>query len=39
MILLDRESGCAMALGETAIVTAGPCEPITHASRELVVNQ
>jgi Xaa-Pro dipeptidase len=39
MILLDRESGCAMALGETAIVTAGPCEPITHAPRELVVNQ
>jgi len=38
MILLDREAGLAMHLGETAIVTPGACEPVTHAPRELVVN-
>jgi Xaa-Pro dipeptidase len=38
MILLDRAAGLAMSLGETAIVTAGGCEPVTHAPRELVIN-
>jgi Xaa-Pro dipeptidase len=38
MILLDKEAGLAMHLGETAIVTPGASEPVTHAPRELVVN-
>jgi Xaa-Pro dipeptidase len=38
MILLDRPQGLSMSLGETAIVTEGACEPITHAPRDLVVN-
>ena len=38
MILLDSETGLAMSLGETAIVTEGACEPVCHAPRELVVN-
>jgi Xaa-Pro dipeptidase len=38
MILLDREAGLAMHLGESAIVTQGACEPVTHAPRELIVN-
>ena len=37
MILLDAPRGLAMSLGETAIVTDGACEPVTHAPRELVV--
>ena len=37
MILLDPERSLAMSLGETAIVTDGACEPVTHAPRELVV--
>jgi Xaa-Pro dipeptidase len=38
MILLDREAGLAMHLGETAIVSQGACELVTHAPKELVVN-
>lgn len=38
MILLDRDAGLAMHLGETAIVTEGACEPVTHVPRELMVN-
>jgi Xaa-Pro dipeptidase len=38
MILLDDTTGHAVSLGETAIITDGPCEPICHAPRELVVN-
>jgi Xaa-Pro dipeptidase len=38
MVLLDRETGLAMSLGETAIVTEGVCEPVNHAPRALVVN-
>ena len=33
MILLDDRTGLAMSLGETAIVTDGHCEPVTHAQR------
>ncbi|MBL8672788.1 MAG: hypothetical protein JNK11_19165 [Alphaproteobacteria bacterium] len=38
MILLNSDTGLAMSLGETAIVHDGPCEPISHAPRELIVN-
>jgi len=38
MLMVDRESGHMMALGEQAVVTEGACEPITHALDELVVN-
>jgi hypothetical protein len=38
MILLDDRTGLTMSLGETAIVTDGACEPVTHGPRELVVN-
>lgn len=38
MILLDDRTGLTMSLAETALVTDGPCEPVTHAPRELVVN-
>ena len=38
MIMLDGNTGLAMSLGETAIVTDGACEPVCHAPRELVVN-
>lgn len=38
MILLDRDARLAMHLGETAIVTEGPCEPVSHVPRELMVN-
>ena len=37
MILVDAERGLAMSLGETAIVTEGACEPVSHAPRTLVV--
>ena len=37
-ILVDRDAGLAMTLGETAIITEGACERVTHAPRELVVN-
>ncbi len=38
MTLLDRDAGLAMHLGETAIVTDGPCEPVSNVPRELMVN-
>lgn len=38
MILLDKETGLSMSVGEQAIVTTGACEPITHAPRRLVFN-
>jgi Xaa-Pro dipeptidase len=38
MILLNSRTGLGMSLGETSIVTARGCEPVTHAPRELVVN-
>jgi len=38
MILLDSTTGLAMSLGETAIVTDGPCERISHMSRQPVIN-
>jgi Xaa-Pro dipeptidase len=38
MILLNSRTGLSMSLGETSIVTARGCEPVTHAPRELVVN-
>ena len=36
MILLDSDSGLSMSLGETAIVTATGCEPVSHAPRRLL---
>jgi Xaa-Pro dipeptidase len=38
MIFLNSRTGLTMSLGETSIVTAGGCEPVTHAPRELVLN-
>tara|TARA_B100000686_G_scaffold289254_1_gene315838 strand:+ start:189 stop:1343 length:1155 start_codon:yes stop_codon:yes gene_type:complete len=38
MLMVNREKGLMMTLGEQAIVTDGACEPITHAPRELPVN-
>lgn len=38
MILLDGETGLSMSLGETSIVTASGCEPVTNSPRELTVN-
>ena len=38
MLMVHREKGLMMSVGEQAIVTAGACEPITHAPRELPVN-
>ncbi|MEM7236957.1 MAG: Xaa-Pro peptidase family protein [Pseudomonadota bacterium] len=38
IILLDEQTGAAMALGETAIVTEGVCERVTHGPSDLVVN-
>ena len=37
MILLNSDTGLSMSLGETAIVTATGCEPISHAPRRLLV--
>jgi Xaa-Pro dipeptidase len=39
MILLDSDTGLSMSLGETAIVTEGACEPISHAPRRLMVGR
>jgi len=36
MILFDREAEASMSVGETAIVTNGACERITHVSRHLI---
>ena len=38
MILLDDRTGLTMSLAETALVTNGACEQLTHAPSELVVN-
>ena len=38
MLMVNRERGLMMSLGETAVVTDGPCEPITHAPRSLICN-
>jgi Xaa-Pro dipeptidase len=38
MILLNSDTGLSMSLGETAIITEGGCEPISHAPRHLLVN-
>jgi Xaa-Pro dipeptidase len=37
MILLNSDTGLAMSLGETAIVTETGCEPISHAPRQLLI--
>jgi len=37
MILFDRTNGLSMCLGETAIVTEGACERVTHIPRELLL--
>jgi Xaa-Pro dipeptidase len=39
MILLNSDTGLSMSLGETAIITEAGCEPISHASRHLLVAQ
>ena len=38
MLMVHREKGLMMSVGEQAIVTDGSCEPITHAPRKLPVN-
>ena len=38
MLMVDRERGLMMSLGEQAVVTEGACERLTRAPRELVVN-
>ena len=38
MLMVDRENRLMMALGEQALVTAGDCEQLTHAPRELPLN-
>ena len=38
IILLDDRTGLTMSLGETAIITEGACEPVTHAPQHLVIN-
>ena len=38
MMMIDRESGKMMALGEQALVTEGACESITRALDKLIVN-
>lgn len=38
MILIDRERGLSMAIGESAIVTEGACERVNHIPREMIVN-
>jgi Xaa-Pro dipeptidase len=38
MILLDKDTGLSMSLGEQAIVTKAACEKITHAPQRLIVN-
>ncbi len=37
IILLNSDTGLSMSLGETAIITDGGCEPISHAPRHLLV--
>jgi hypothetical protein len=38
MVVYDDDSGEAMSLAETVVVTEGGCEAVCHAPRELVVN-
>ena len=38
MIILDSDTGLAMSIGETSIVTEHGCEQVSHAPTELVVN-
>lgn len=38
MIILNSETGLAMSLGESCIVTKGACEPICHAPKQLIAN-
>ena len=38
MILANSDTGLAMSLGETSIITSGTCEPVTHAPRELIIH-
>jgi len=38
MILLDDKTGLGMSLGETAMVTEGACERLSHGPSELIVN-
>ena len=39
MILNDRETGLSMAVGETAIITTGAPEIITHSPREPIIKR
>ena len=39
MILNDRETGLSMAVGDTAIITTGAPEIITHSPREPIIKQ
>jgi len=39
MILNDRKTGLSMAVGETAIITTGAPEIITHCPREPIIKQ
>ena len=39
MILNDRQSGLSMAVGETAIITTGAPEIITHCPREPIIKR
>ena len=38
MLMVNRERGLMMSVGETAIVTDRACEAITHAPRSLICN-
>ncbi|MEZ5876703.1 MAG: Xaa-Pro peptidase family protein [Tepidamorphaceae bacterium] len=37
MIIMDSDTGTAMCLGRTSLVTQGACEPLSKASLDLVV--
>ena len=37
MIIMDSDTGTAMCLGRTSLVTKGACEPLSQASLDLVV--
>jgi hypothetical protein len=38
MFLLDSETGLAMSLGETIVITEHGCEALSKASHDLMVN-
>ena len=38
MILLDDRTGLGMSLGETALVTDGACERLSHGPCGLIAN-